>query len=491
MTFSGDSPPPPSPKLPGWRLRLLELAVERTSVGVTITDEAGRIIYVNPADAALHGYAPAELIGRSAQIYSAPGAVVQSPPAPVCWRRETLNRTRDGRAFPVRLISDAVLDEDGRLQALVTLCEDLTEVRRALEAAETAQAALADQQAVYRQIIEGASDLIQSLECDGRFRFVNRAWMEALGYSWSETGGLTVWDILPPEQHAPVQALLARVLAEGQPDHVETVFRGRSGREIRVEGSIGVLREPGWAPATLGIFRDVTERRRVERMKQEFLAIISHELRTPLASMLGSLGLVRSPRVATDPAKVRELLEIAERNGHRLLRLINDLIDLQRLEAGILFFQLVTVQLRDLLDRAVRDARELAGLYGVLVHAETDDVRLVTDPDRLAQVLNSLLSNAVKFSPAGGEVWVEGRDRGSEIELIVRDQGPGIPEELKGRLFEKFAQADTTSVRQQGGVGLGLAIAKKVVEGLGGTITLDSTPDTGTTVAVRLPRHAA
>lgn len=488
MTLPGDLPP----KLPGWRLRLLELAFERTSVGVTITDEAGRIIYVNPADAALHGYTPAELIGRSAQIYSAPGAVTaEPPPSPVCWRRETLNRTRDGRTFPVRLISDAVLDEDGRPQALVTLCEDLTEVRRALEAAEEAQAALADQQAVYHHILEGTGDLIQGLESDGRFRFVNRAWTEALGYSWSEAGGLNVRDVLPEEQQAPVQALLSRVLAEERPGQIETVFRDRSGREIRVEGSVGVLREPGWAPGTLGIFRDVTESRRVERMKQDFLAVISHELRTPLASMLGSLGLVRGSRVAADPAKVRELLEIAERNGHRLLRLVNDLIDLQRLEAGVPFFQLATVDLRELLDRAVKPARELADLYGVLVRAETDDTRLVTDPDRLVQVLLSLLSNAVKFSPAGSEVWVEGRDRGSEIELVVRDQGPGVPAELKGRLFEKFVQADTTAVRQHGGVGLGLAIAKRVVEGLGGSITLDNAPDAGTIVAVRLPRRAA
>ena len=470
-------------------LRLLSLAVERMSVGLTITDPEGRIVYVNPADAAMHGYSPEELLGQPSRIY---GTKDDGPPpddAPDCWRREVLNSSRDGRIFPVRLISDGLLDEEDRLQAVVTICEDITEIRRAREVLEQAQAELAAREADFRQLVEGASDLIQSVGPDGSLRFVNHAWLEALGYTEEEVAGLNVWDILHPDHHRQCQAVLERIFGEGRPERVETIFRAKSGKEIQVEGNVGVRSEDGRVVATTGIFRDISERHRVERMKQEFLAVVSHELRTPLTSMLGSLGLLRSPRLAAQPEKVKELLRIAERNGERLLRLINDLLDLQRLEAGELGFQPAPVRLGSLLEEAVHDIRGYADLYGVRVRAETGDPAAVPmiDRNRLAQVLYNLLSNAIKFSPAGEEVVVAGSADGGRVELTVRDHGPGIPEDFRARLFEKFAQADASQERRHGGTGLGLSICKKLVEGMGGTIRIDNPPSGGTFVAVRLP----
>ncbi|HSK78957.1 MAG TPA: PAS domain S-box protein [Thermoanaerobaculia bacterium] len=470
------------------KLRLLERAVERMSLGLTITDPDGKIIYVNPADAAMHGYTPDELVGQPARIYGAPEAAARPPEVAVCWRRETLNRTRGGQVFPVRLISDAVLGDDGRPQAQVTLCEDLTEVQQALEAIEEAQEVLAAREADYRQLVEEASDLIQSVGTDGRFRFVNRAWLETLGYEPAELPALSIWDVVHPSQHGHCREVLSRLLGEGRPERIETVFRGREGREIQVEGSVGVRSEQGAVVATLGIFRDITERRRVDRMKQDFLATVSHELRTPLTSILGSISLVRSPRLAMQPEKAGELLEIAERNGDRLLRLINDLLDLQRLEAGELRFHPATTRLATLLEEAVRDIHGFADLYNVRVRAEAaSSLTLSTDRDRLAQVLYNVLSNAIKFSPQGEEVLLAARLDGPEVEITVRDHGPGIPEHFRKRLFEKFAQADASTVRSHGGSGLGLSISKGIVEGLGGTIAVDSAPETGTAVSIRLP----
>lgn len=242
------------------------------------------------------------------------------------------------------------------------------------------------------------------------------------------------------------------------------------------------------------LIRDLlAERRRVEHMQQEFLSILSHELRTPLAAMLGALGLLRSPRLVAEPQRIHELIEIAERNGDRLLRLINDLLDLQLLEAGTLAFHLVPVPVSEILDAAAGEVRELAGRHNVQVQVETASATafLVTDRERITQALHNILSNAVKFSPVGGVVAMAGRAEGRWIEITVRDRGPGIPDFFKGRLFESFAQAEPASVRHHGGVGLGLSISKKLVEGLGGTITIDSAPALGTTVAVRLPRQGA
>ena len=345
-------------------LQLLDLAVQRMSVGLTITDPAGEIIYVNPADAAMHGYKPEELLGQRSRIFGLEGAgESERPEVPAFWRRESLNRTRDGRVFPVRLISDTVLDEEGRPRAFVTLCEDVSEMRQVQE--------------------------------------------------------------------------------------------------------------------------------RVVRLKQDFLATISHELRTPITSMLGALGLLRGTRLAENPQRVGELLEIAERNGSRLLVLVNDLLDLQRLEEGAMRFQMAPLRLGPVLEETARGLEGFAELYRVSLRVEAGapGASLVTDRDRLAQVLYNLLSNAIKFSPPGREVLLAGRVDDGHVEIAVRDHGPGIPEEFRSRLFEKFAQAEDPQTRRQGGSGLGLSISKKLIEGLGGTIAVASAPGAGTTVTVRLPRQ--
>ncbi len=464
------------------RLQLLDLAIQRMSVGLTITDPSGVIIYVNPADAVMHGYQPEELLGQSSRVY---GAALDTSPAagPLSfWNRETLNRTKDGKIFPVRLISDTVLGEDGRPRAIVTLCEDVSEVVRVREA-------LAAHESEHQQLVEGASDLIQSVGPDGRFRLVNRAWLDTLGYEPEDLEGLSIWDVIAPRHHAECQDMLRTILTEGRPQRVETVFLRRSGSEILVEGNVGVRRESGLTTASIGIFRDVTERRRVERMKQDFLSTVSHELRTPLTSMLGALGLVRGAKLAASPERIDELLEIAERNGSRLVILVNDLLDMQRLEAGDLNFQFGRVRLGRLLDDAVSGVESKAAANGVRVHSEPcgDDITLVTDRDRLGQVLYNLLSNAIKFSPRGEEVRMAASLDGAELEIKVKDRGPGIPEEFRGRMFETFSQAEEAQTRRQGGSGLGLSISKKLVEGLGGTLSVVSSQGEGTTATVRLP----
>jgi PAS domain S-box-containing protein len=354
-------------------------------------------------------------------------------------------------------------------------------------------AALALREADYRQLVDGASDLIESVGADGRFRFVNPAWLQTLGYRREELSGLTVWDVIHPAHHAAGRAALRRLLGEGRPERVETVFRSKAGADIEVEGSVGVRREAGAAVATLGIYRDITDRRRLERLRHDFLSTVSHELRTPLTSIMGAVGLLRGGGLKAHPQRAEEMLAVAERNGDRLLRLINDLLDLQRLESGELRFEPAQVLLGAVLEEAVQGIQGYADLCGVHVRTTTSAAMrpLVTDRHRLAQVLYNLLSNAIKFSAAGDEVVLAARELGDEVELMVRDRGPGIPEEFKDRLFEKFAQAESSPARQRSGSGLGLSISKRLVEGLGGSIALQSTPGVGTTVTIRLPRQAA
>jgi PAS domain S-box-containing protein len=347
------------------------------------------------------------------------------------------------------------------------------------------------QLASYRWVVEGASDLIQVVSASDQLEFVNPAWCEALGYSPEQAEGLMIWDVLAERAHAAWRSARAALEESDVARRVELVFRARGGREIEVEGGVSSHREDGQLVVLMGIFRDIGEHRHVERMKREFLATVSHELRTPLTSVLGSLGLLRTGRLADRPDKTRELLEIAERNGERLLKLINDLLDLQRLEAGELRFVLAPTPLASVVQDASHGISGLAEQFRIRVYAEplAGDLVVLTDRERLNQVLYNLLSNAIKFSPAGESVELLHRVRDRAIDLIVRDHGPGIPESFRPRLFEAFAQADTP--RRLTGTGLGLSISKRLVEALGGTIALESESGEerhGTVVTVSLPR---
>jgi len=224
-------------------------------------------------------------------------------------------------------------------------------------------------------------------------------------------------------------------------------------------------------------------------MKTEFVSTVSHELRTPLTSILGSLGLVLGGVAGEISGEPRRMLELAERNGRRLLRLINDLLDLDRLGAGRMSFHFEEIALQPLVEHAVDAIRAYARSVGVglELEGEIENAQVDVDGERLQQVLANLLSNAVKYAPEGSVVQVSMARRHRELEVAVSDSGPGIPEEVRPRLFERFVQADGSDSRKAGGTGLGLAISKGIIERLGGRIGFTSHAGFGTTFWFRLP----
>lgn len=249
----------------------------------------------------------------------------------------------------------------------------------------------------------------------------------------------------------------------------------------------------------IGILRDITERRNVERMKNEFVSTVSHELRTPLTSIAGSLGLLAAGAAGELPAKAERLIQIAHNNSERLVRLINDLLDIEKIESGRVEFRLLPLSLRTLVEQAIEANRAYAAALTVELQlaATAVDGLVLADADRFTQVLTNLMSNAAKFSPRGGTVAVDIVDCGSTLRVTVHDDGVGIAEEFRHRIFGKFAQADAADNRQKGGTGLGLSIAKSIVERHGGHISFDSdTQGGGTTFTVDLHKweeglHAA
>jgi signal transduction histidine kinase len=243
----------------------------------------------------------------------------------------------------------------------------------------------------------------------------------------------------------------------------------------------------------------VTERDRTERareiaeqavqLKDEFTATVSHELRTPLTAITASLALLEDTD-ETWAAETRELISIANNNARRLRRLVDDILDIQKLEAGKTTFHFEAIDIGILLKQEIDANRALAQSADVTLRLDAPrGCQLQTDPDRLKQVISNLLSNAIKFSPPGGEVLLSAALRGDVVCLSVRDHGAGIPQEFRPRVFEKFAQADMSDSKPRMGTGLGLNIVKQIVCRLGGKVAFEDAPGGGTVFVVDLPRE--
>ncbi len=216
---------------------------------------------------------------------------------------------------------------------------------------------------------------------------------------------------------------------------------------------------------------------------------MSHELRTPLTSISASLGLLMGKAAGDLPQPVERLIAIAHTNSRRLMRLVNDILDIEKMDSGQTVFDFERVEVRPEVEHAIEANLAFAESRGVRIRLECadpiDDVR--ADSDRLTQVISNLLSNAIKFSSANGEVVVAIENGADVIRISVRDHGPGIPTEFKPHIFERFAQADATNARQRGGTGLGLSIVKEIVDRLGGVVGFADAPGGGTVFQFELP----
>jgi signal transduction histidine kinase len=260
------------------------------------------------------------------------------------------------------------------------------------------------------------------------------------------------------------------------------------GSRVPIEISISLI-HVGELPFFTGYLRDITERKQVDRMKDELVSTVSHELRTPLASMRGfvELLLMRDHK----PDEAHRFLEIVDKEMRRLSKLIDDFLDVQRIEAGGLDYNFEVLDLRELVEEATSLCAASTDRHAFSVDLDPEPLPVRLDPDRMRQVLRNLLSNAVKYSPDGGTVSVRTRRESELVCVVVRDQGIGMDEETQAQLFRKFFRADNTATRRIGGTGLGLALVREIVAAHGGEVRVQSRPGEGSEFVVSFPRAAA
>jgi PAS domain S-box-containing protein len=416
------------------------------------------------------------------------GALVFKASRGIPDRYETTKVRKDGSRFPAQVSVTALRDDQAEIIGYLFICTDNSAAQAAIVAAKREKVA----EEMFRQAVESCPSGMVMTDSSGGIVLVNGEIERMFGYQRDELIGQSVDMIVPGHLYAEHVQHREKSVAKPEIHQMAAdqvpVGRRKDGSEFPVEVGLNPIRTDDDL-LVLSVIVDTSERKRMERLKDEFVSTVSHELRTPLTSISGSLGLLVGQCSGQLPKMAERLLTIAHTNSQRLVRLINDILDIEKLESGHVVFNLSQVDIRQLVEQAIEDNRGFAEGYGVNIRFDTGsvDCEVNADPDRLVQVITNLLSNAVKFSPADGEVLVAVEKTGDIIRISVRDHGSGVPADFKDHIFTKFAQADGTSSRQKGGTGLGLSIVKQIVERLGGEVGFDDVAGGGTVFCVELP----
>ena len=466
--------------------------LESAGEGILGVDAAGRVSFANGASARMTGWAAEELQARS--LHASVAVAADGTPLP--WEGSPLHqalthgeacacddgffRHRDGRVFPVSYTASPIL-ENGTVTGGVVVFRDVSEQRRTTEALEA-------EREFQRALLESLHDGIVACDAEGTVTLFNRASRHVLGAD-IDGGAILAADGVTPLADDALPIVRALRGEDVRDTEIAIARPGQPVRSLLANGRAihdAAGRKLGAVVAT----HDITERRRAERLKDEFLALVSHELRTPLTSIVGYVETMLEDGVDADPATRERFLGIVHRNGLRLQRLVSDLLFVAQLESGALSLDIRETDVATTVEQAVEAAALQAGRRGIALSADVDDrLPVAGDRDRLGQAVDNLLSNAIKYTPEGGRVAVSARlgEDGRTVIVEVADTGIGISADETERVFDRFFRAGSATERQIPGVGLGLAIVKAIVDSHGGRLGVTSTEGAGSTFRMSLP----
>lgn len=470
---------------------------EKSQAMIWIQDREGVLLDLNPASADSLGYQMPEMKGRNLKDFIIPT------------ERHTFGQYLErasGQETSKGLLKLYTKNGATRFWMYQTsLSEDSGEISvrcHALDVTESQQAERELERLSRRNelILESVGEGVYGINLAGECSFVNPAALKFTGYSAEELmkAAHTMHEILQPHkgdgQPYPWEdSAVFTTLSDGEVRRVKAEWMWRrDGSRFPVDYVVSpIVEDDERILGAVVTFQDVTERRAIEQMKNEFISIVSHELRTPLTSIRGSLGLLASGLLKKFPDKAEKMLKIAVENTDRLVRLINDILDIERLESGKVTIEQRECELSSLMLGAAETMQAMAQDNGVRLIVEPFQTTVWADSDRCLQVFTNLLSNAIKFSENDGEVKLlaelYGDDGGHWVKVSVKDSGRGVPPEALEKIFERFGQVDASDSREKGGTGLGLPICKTIVEQHGGKMWVESKSGEGSTFFFTLP----
>ena len=446
---------------------------------VNIVDNQNVMIEVNDKFLEATGYARQELIGQPIsklhQDVRLAGRIAESLRQGLTWQGETPLRRADGNVCRTQATILPLMDEDNNWVGSISVRNDVTHVHRLLE-----------KRAVAETLHELRNDVwIVDAETH-QFTYMNKAAQQRTGLSSSEYVNQT-FDSMSDCDGCAAVAKACRSLSsnDGQVTNIEIQIA-----DCPLHVSIKYLKDRDDNGRYLILLTDISDRVTQEAQKAAFVSTVSHELRSPLAAIKGSMGLLLANAAGDMSDRARSLLEISHRNANRLILIINDILDLEKISSGTFDFDVKNADLSEI----VREANEATA---TLDQRFSIDVKVIgaenacpvqTDPNRIMQVLTNFLSNACKFSPPGGSVTIKLSEAADHVRVAVTDEGPGIPTADQHKVFERFADLSNSDRASKGGTGLGLSICKAIVEGMGGNVGFETREGRGSTFYFTLPR---
>ena len=473
--------------------------VESSEDAIVSKDLDGTVTSWNPAAERIFGYAAEEIVGRSIRLIVPPDQQQEEDMVLSRIRRgessdhfETLRLRKDGRVIPVSVTVSPIRSVAGDIIGASTIARDLSRTQRVQRDAMQLAA-----------IVDSTDDAIASKDLNGVVKSWNPAAETLFGFSADEIVGQSIRILIPDDRQQEEDEVLSRVRRGERVDHYETIRRRKDGTLIPVSLTVSPIRnQDGVIVGASKIARDTSDRKRADeerqralkiareasQLKDEFLATLSHELRTPLNAIVGYLRMMQAGLLSDE--KRHRAVDVVVRNATSLTQIVEDVLDVSRIISGKLRLNVQAVELPLIIDDTAETIRPSADAKGITVDIIVDPraAAVSGDPDRLRQILWNLCSNAVKFTERGGRVQIRLKQVDSRVDLTVSDTGIGIPKDFLAHVFERFRQADAGIGRERGGLGLGLAISRHLVELQGGRIFASSDgPGKGSTFRIEFP----
>ena len=463
--------------------------IHYSASGIYSTDKNGIVKSWNPSTEKIYGWTATEMIGNSIEKIYPPERMHEFVDVymllnqgKIIEQQKTQAVRKDGTRIWVNKNFSPIQDSSGNVTGACIVFEDISTQKTMLES-------LGDTQEKLKGFVETTEEWFWMIDLEGNFTFSNQAVLDILGYPSSEVVGKNILYFLAAEDRENMKQFLSHKFQEKKGWHHEPMrFLKKNGEECWMESNGLELLGRDWQiKGFRGANRDVTASKNLEKIKHEFISVVSHELRTPLTSIKGALTLINSTELNSE--EKTELLKVAQRNADRLGNIVNDLLDIERIQLGKFSLEFKKINLKDVVFESLAASEIVAKKFSINFKKENTfpDVQVNGDFSRLQQATMELFSNAIKFSPNHGTIYVSMEYNSECAKLSIRDEGKGIPKNFQEKIFDKFAQADASSIRARQGTGLGLNICKYIIEGHGGKIDYLTIPGKGTTFYYEIP----